>query len=66
MICFSVLKEAGWTELAVVAYPTRKVRPWLLKCKAPVSVDRVAGVCHESSGVMIIMERAGPHWTSLS
>ena len=57
---FSVLKEAGWTELAVVAYPTRKVRPWLLKCKAPVSVDRVAGVCHESSGVMIIMERAGP------
>ena len=39
----SALKEAGWEEISVVAYPTRKIRPWLLRCKAPDSVDRVAG-----------------------
>jgi len=27
----SALKEDGWEEISVVAYPTRKIRPWLLR-----------------------------------
>ena len=50
----SALKEAGWEEISVVAYPTRKIRPWLLRCKAPDSVDRVCGhlfwQCHDCFG----------------
>ena len=58
----SVLDDAGWKDVAIIAYPTRTVRPWLLRAKCPADVDRVAGICHSSSGVMImiIMERAGP------
>ena len=54
----SALKEAGWEEISVVAYPTRKIRPWLLRCKAPDSLDRVAGI--GSGNVMTVLERAGP------
>ena len=35
----NILHDAGWTDLSVVAYPTRKIRPWLLKCKPPDSLD---------------------------
>eukprot|EP00435_Cladocopium_sp_Y103_P028297 s1481_g7.t1 len=52
-----VLTEAGWTEVSVVAYPTKKVRPWLLKAKAPDSVEGVAGI--EAGAVLILVEKAG-------
>lgn len=54
----SALKEDGWEEISAVAYPTRKIRPWLLRCKAPDSLDRVAGI--SSGNVMTVLERAGP------
>ena len=45
---FDVLQEAGWAELSVIAYPTRKIRPWLLRGKAPATVDHVASIRHEA------------------
>lgn len=50
---FQVLKDAGWTELSVVAYPTRKVRP----CPA-VLTGGFAGI--EVGESLVIMEKAGP------
>ena len=54
---FKVLTEAGWTELSVVAFPTKKIRPWLLKAKAPDSVAGVAGI--EAGNILLLVERAG-------
>ena len=54
---FGVLQEAGWTDLSVVAYPTKKVRPWLLKAKAPANVDGVFAAV-EAGSVLVVMERA--------
>lgn len=55
---FQVLKDAGWTELSVVAYPTKKVRPWLLKAKPPaVLTGGFAGI--EVGESLVIMEKAG-------
>ena len=51
-----VLTEAGWTDLTVAAFPTKKIRPWLLKAKAPDSVAGVAGI--EAGDVLILVEKA--------
>ena len=55
---FGVLQDAGWSELQALAYPTRKVRPWLLRAKAPANVEgSVAGI---KVGVKLLtVEKAG-------
>eukprot|EP00434_Breviolum_minutum_P046431 symbB.v1.2.041996.t1/scaffold9000.1/size4460/1 len=52
-----VLTEAGWTDLTAVVFPTKKIRPWLLKAKAPDSVAGVRGI--EAGDVLILVEKAG-------
>ena len=55
---FQVLKDAGWSDLVVLAYPTKKVRPWLIKAKPPSAVvGGFAGV--EVGKSLLVMEKAG-------
>lgn len=52
-----VLHEAGWRDVLVVAYPTPKVRPWLLKAKPPKDVS---GFCAavQAEKVLLTLEKA--------
>lgn len=51
------LLEAGWRDVLVVAYPTQKVRPWLLKAKPP---NDVSGFCAavQAEKVLLTLEKA--------
>ena len=53
---FGVLQEAGWGKLLVVAYPTKKVRPWLVKAKPP---EDVKGFCAavQAGNTLVTMEK---------
>jgi len=38
------MKEAGWSDCAVVAYPTKRIWPQLVRCRPPfVVLADVAG-----------------------
>ena len=54
---FKVMKEAGWAECAVVAYPTKRIRPWLVRCRPPfvVLADVAAVRCED---VFLSLEKA--------
>ena len=54
---FQVLEGAGWSQLSIVAYPTKKIRPWLLKAKPPGLIhEGIAGV--QVGRSLVTLERA--------
>eukprot|EP00434_Breviolum_minutum_P037593 symbB.v1.2.033338.t1/scaffold4118.1/size44342/1 len=54
---FKVMKEAGWSDCAVVAYPTKRIWPRLVCCRPPLVViaDVAAVRCED---VFLSLEKA--------
>ena len=59
------LKEAGWCDTAVVEYPTKRIRPWLVRCRSPfVVLANVAAV--RCGNVFLSLEEAIPRSSRVS
>ena len=52
-----VLSDAGWLDVEVLALPTKKIRPWLIRACAP-TIGAVAGI--RVGATLLTLERASP------